>query len=229
VTQALDIIQDAYELLGVYAPGDTISAADSSRAVSVLNSLIDEWAAQNLYVYSLNALAAAVTSGTAQYTVGESGASVTAIRPDKITYGNGAASLTIGSATTPVKVVSAIEYQVLAGAAPASSQPDTLWYDTSTYPNGTLNLLPKPSANGTLTFTAWQRILSFPLQTTAYTLAVGVYEALRDNLSTKLKPYFTDSQLDPLVVEGAMTAKNALFYQSVGSRAMMTRFRGASK
>ncbi len=229
MTQALDIIQDAFELLGVYAPGDTISAADSGRALSVLNSLLDEWSAQNLYVYALNSLTAAVASGTAQYTVGEASASVTALRPDKITYGNGAASLTVGSATTPVKVVSSIEYQVLAGAAPASSLPDTLWYDTSTYPNGTLNLLPKPNVTGALTFTAWQRILSFPVQTTAYTLAVGVYEALRDNLSSKLKPYFTDSQLDPMVVESAMAAKNALVYQSVGSRAMMSRFRGASK
>lgn len=228
MTQALDLIQDSFELLGVYAPGDTISAADSFRALSVLNTLLDEWAGQNLNVYSLATLSATVFAGQSQYSVGQ-GATVAAVRPDKITYGNRAATMTIAAAATPVNVVSSIEYQVLLGTVPASSTPDTLWYDNSGYPNGFLNLLPSPALGGTLTFTAWQRILSFPVQTTAYTLAVGVYEALRDNLALRLKPYFTDSQLDPGVMEGAMTSRAAMFYQSVSSRAMMNRFRGAAK
>lgn len=223
MTAATDLIQDALEMLGVYGPGDTISAADLGRVHFILNSMLDEWAAETIFVYQLASLSAAVVSGTAQYTIAESGATVTAPRPNRIAYGNAAATFTVGDTTTPVNVVSAIEFQSLQAYAPSPGTPDTLYYQPS-YPQGFLNLLPMPNAAGTLAFSAWQPVSSFPELSTEVNFAVGALDAVRDNLAVASKPYFRDSQIDPIVVQRAAEAKDFLRYQGLNSRATMGRF-----
>lgn len=223
MTTATDLIQDALEMLGVYGPGDTVTSADAARCLFVLNAMLDEFASQNIFVYSLESLTVDVVSGTAQYTIGENGATVTAPRPGRIAYGDAAATITIAEASTPVNVVSAIEYQSLLAYAPPPGTPDTLWYNP-TYPLGQLNLLPTPSAVGTLAFTAWQRLASFANLETAANLAVGVLDALRDNLAVAAKTYFRDAQIDPIIIQRAMLSKDFLRYQGLSSRAMMNRF-----
>jgi hypothetical protein len=222
-TSAQDLIQDALEMLGIYSPGDSISAADSARTLFILNSMLDEWAGETIFVYQTVALTGPIASGTAQYTIAEAGATVTAPRPNRIAYGNGAASVTVGSTTTPVNVVSAIEYQSLSAYSPAPGTPDTLYYQPS-YPQGLLNLLPTPNAAGTLTFAAWQPVISFPELSTEVTFAVGGLDAVRDNLAVAAKTYFRDAQIDPLILQRAAEAKDFLRYQGINSRATMGRF-----
>jgi hypothetical protein len=219
---AADIIRDALEAIGVYSPGDSITAADNGRALSLLNAMLDQWAAQTIFVYSVVSLTCPVVQGISQYTISESGVNVTAPRPDRIAYGPGAATITVGTTATSVNVVSAIEYQSLQAYGNDQGTPDTLWYNP-TYPRGTLNLLPTPSAAGTLTFAAWQRLFSFTEEADV-TLAVGVLDALRDNLAVEAKPYFTDSQINPILIQSAATSKDFLRYQSLNSRASMNRF-----
>lgn len=224
-TTAQDLIQDALEMLGIYSPGETISTADSARCLFVLNSLLDELAAMNIFVYALTPTTVTIASGTSAYTIGPSNTpAVVAARPDKITMGPGAASITVGGTASPVNVVSSIEFQALSAANPTSGTPDTLWYNP-TYPQGTLNVLPAPSANGTLNFTAWKRIVSFPdLSETSFTLALGVLDGVRDNLAVAAKTYFRDAQIDPVIIQRAMASRDFLRYQGQTSRAMFNRF-----
>lgn len=223
MTTANDVIQDALEMLGIYGPGDTVSNADQSRMFFLLNAMLDEWAAQNIFPQQLISLTATLVATQAAYTIGASGASITAARPNQITYGQSAASVTMSASTSKVSVVSAVEYQALLAYAPAAGRTNTAWYNP-TYPNGTLTLLPTPNAVGTLTFEAWYRLVSFANPTDVYSLAVGVLDALRDNLAVSAKTYFTNSPLDPVVVLRAATAKDFLRYQSQTSRAMFNRF-----
>lgn len=224
MTTALDLIQDAMEMLGIYAPGETISTADAARCLFVLNALIDELAAAHIFLYALNTQSVTLAQGTAVYSIGPSNApNIVAARPDKITRGPGAASVTISGTTSPVNVVSSIEYQAYLAANPASGTPDTLWYNP-TYPQGSLTLLPTPSATGTLSFTAWQRIAAFAGLTNGFTLAPGVLDGLRDNLAVSAKTYFRDAALDPIIIQRAMASRDWLRYQGQTSRAMFNRF-----
>lgn len=134
------------------------------------------------------------------------------------------ASAFVGSVIgSPVNVLSAIEFQSLAAYTPVPGLPDTLWYNPA-YPAGTLNILPSPSAVYNLAFTAWLRITSFPTLTTAYALAVGVLDSLRDSLAVAAKTYFTSAQLDPIIGVRAAASKDFLRYQSIVSRATLNRF-----
>lgn len=309
MTTARDLIQDALEMLGVFSPGENLDAADAARSLLVLNALMDELAAENIFVNSVNQINLGLTIAKPTYTVGSIGADVTASRPYTIAYGedaanvsspgrgsgyeindtgiisvgssnatyiitaivpggavagysltnNGTAYSTNAAATTatggpqpgegtgfqlsitasggaitastfvgsvigaPVQVVSMIEFQSLAAYTPSAGQPNTLYYRPS-FPLGLLNLLPTPNAALTLSFQAWQRILNFPTLDTSFSLAVGVYDALRQNLAASVKTYFRDAQIDPMIIQAAAASRAFLRYQSINSRALMNRF-----
>ena len=221
---ASDIVQDVLEMLGVYSPGETVSSADAARVLSVLNAHLDELAAQNIFVNQIAAVTgAALTAGKSIYTIGPTGADITAARPERIVYGAGAASVTVASAVTPVRVVSSIEFQSLAAYVPAAGLPDTLWYNP-TYPLGTVTLLPVPANSGTFSFNPWVVLSFFSTLSTSATLTTGVLDALRIGVAVKAKSYFRDAQLDPVIAASSAEAKDFLRYQSQTSRAMFKRF-----
>lgn len=94
MTTARDLIQDALEMLGVVAPGETIDAADIDRMLIVLNDLLDELAGENIFVNGQTTLTTPLTATKPNYTIGQSGTpSVAAPRPLAITYGQSAAAL----------------------------------------------------------------------------------------------------------------------------------------
>jgi hypothetical protein len=225
---AQDIIQDALEDLGIYGPGDTISAADQDRSLFLLNSLLDEWAAQNLFAYTLNSTPMSLLAGMNRYTIGP-GAQINVPRPDRITYGPGAASLVVTDvtgkviSTTPVDVVSAVEFQALQSYAAPTGLTDTMYYQPA-YPLGIINVMPVPNVYGKITFAAWQRLPNFTDPYAEVVFAPGAQDAIRYNLAVYAKPYFTSSQLDPLIMGQAATTKGFLHYQSLNSRAMLNRF-----
>ena len=228
MTAAMDIIQASLEMIKVYMPGETVSQADAARCFDMLNVMLDEWAARQTFVYNANTLT--VTIGPAQptYTIGNATASNTSARPQQITYGPNAASVTVAGVTTPVNVVSSLEYQELLSNAPPPGTPDTLFY-APRYPQGFLNLLPTPLVVGTLSFQAWYRLTSFATPTQSYTFAVGVQDALRDNLAVEATAYFKDAPLDQAIAMRAAGGQDFLRYNGQTSRAMLNRFTLSTK
>lgn len=79
-----DIGTDALRRLGVYDAVETITAADSALCLTVLNQILDQMAAENLYIYDPNTRTTfTITSGTQEYAVG-TGQVVNRARPDII-------------------------------------------------------------------------------------------------------------------------------------------------
>ena len=221
---AQDLVQDALEMLGIYAPGETMSSADAARGLSSLNIIIDEFASQQLFIYQFVPVSFETIIKNPMYGIGQgAGATVNTARPSQVVTGEQEASITISGTKTEINVVSAIEFKSLAGYAPAAGTPDTLWYNP-TYPNGTVNLLPTPTAVGTVLFNAWEILQSFANLDTKASLAVGVQEVLTDMLAVKLKSYFSEGVLNQVVAARAMGARDILRYQSMKSRATFNRY-----
>lgn len=219
MTTATDVAQDSLEKLGIYAPGETIAAADASRCLTVLNDMLDHWADEYLSAYSLIPTTIALVIGQSSYTIGTiAGTSINQQRPTKVNFGPGAALL----GAVPINVVSAVEWQAIQGLATQSGTPDTLFYDPQ-YPIGVLNVAPKPVAGGNLVFQAWTPLRSFPDLTTSYTLAAGVDEALKTNLAVVLQSYFSGANLSPMVVAAATLAKQSLRHSNSPSKAYIGR------
>ena len=70
---ALDVITDAFELLGIYSPGDSISSADLNRGLSVLNDMMDVWSNESLACFDWVTQTFTMVPGQYQYTVGPGG------------------------------------------------------------------------------------------------------------------------------------------------------------
>lgn len=308
-TTARDLIQDAMEMLGVFSPGEENSAADADRMFFVLNALLDELAAENIFVNGMIALTVPLVVAKVKYTIGTSGADIIAPRPQTVAYGQNSAEvssadrgtnyavndtgivnvssanatyiitavaaggavagysltnngttyttnaaaatvtggpqpgkgtgfqLSITASSGPitasafvgsvigaaVQVVSMIEFQSLSAYTSTPGQPNSLWYKPS-FPLGEIDIIPAPSAILNLTFNAWFRIVNFATLDSGYTLAVGVLDALRENLAAAGKTYFRDAQIDPMILQSAAASRAFLRYQSINSRALMNRF-----
>lgn len=210
MTTAIDIITDAVEQIGVQSPGDVLSGTDAERSLIVLNNMISEWAAQNLFVFQVVSTSVSLSTGVAMYAVG---------RPWAVSYGPGMATLNPGG---PVNVVSAVEFRALAANAPVPGPPSVAWY-ALTYPVGTVTVLPTPDTAYTLTLPVWGPLNSFPDLYTDFAMPPGQAECLRDNLSVELKPYFSDAMVSPTVAQGALLSKQFLALHGLASRAMLDR------
>lgn len=223
---ALDIITDALVKLGIYAPTETPTAADVNQGLVSLNDMLDQWADEYLYVTQSVATVITLVNGTSSYTIGPGGV-INQARPQQITAGPGVANATITAVTTPIDVVTGLEWRNIYSVAPGSGTPNILYYDPQ-YPLGILHLAPTPASVGTVTFGAWLPLTEFPDEGTEFTLVPGMDDSLKTNLAVALKPYFATAQIDPLVVMQAMRGKSMLRYTNLASRSMIGRVAGGA-
>lgn len=184
--------------------------------------MIDNWASENLPIYTLTAYTITTVNGTGSYTVGLGG-TVNSARP--IAIDKQGATYTKSGTTTPIQVVSMVEWRNLESLATGTGSTgvsNTIWYDPQ-YPLGVVNVMPVPTTADTISFNAWVAASTIANLTTSATYETGAILALKKNLAIALKPYFLDTQIPPEVAMSAMESKNALRYTNITSRAMMRR------
>jgi hypothetical protein len=209
VPTALDIIQDALELIGVYGPGDSISAADSGRVLSVLNDMLDSWSNESLTCFAWSTQSFNMVSGQSQYTIGANGF-INATRPLKIMDSPGSAYLLDDQGNKYLmRVLDQISWNQQTTAAANAVLPDRLFYDPQ-FPFGIINIYPIPSVTYVCCVTVFQQLLDLASLQTTISLPPGYKRAITTNLAVAAKPYFTASQLDPDVREEARQTKGAI-------------------
>jgi len=80
----IGLIQDSLEAIGVYQPGETITAADADRGLIVLNDLLEQWSNDNLACFAFLTQSIALQNNVGQYTIGPGG-DVNGTRPLQLT------------------------------------------------------------------------------------------------------------------------------------------------
>jgi len=97
-----EIINDAYQLLGLYGIGRTISAEDSAFAVSQFNKMIKAWGTKGLHLWAKEEGVLYTTQYTSKYSIGNASTDAYAtLKSDEIvTQLNGA----LATSTTSVTV-----------------------------------------------------------------------------------------------------------------------------
>ena len=96
-----ELIQDAYQLIGQYGVGRTISAEDQAFAARILNKMVKSWQAQGLHLWSKEEGILFIADNTGEYTMGNasSAARSTLASDAVITELNGAHSASATSLT----------------------------------------------------------------------------------------------------------------------------------
>lgn len=210
MSTALDVITDAFQLLGVYGAGDTIATADQTLALQVLNDTLDVWSNESLAAFCTSTQSFQVVAGQSTYTIG-SGGQINATRPIRLIDGPGACFLRDGNNNDfPIDVVPQDVWNEIGNKTDTSNIPDTLFYDPQ-YPLGIINLFPVPSLSGyTVFLTSYQQLGDFASVSTPIAFPPGYKRALGLNLAVELKPYFADGQLDPIIIQKAAETKGIL-------------------
>lgn len=205
---ALDLITASLKRLGVISGIETPAADLAADGLDRLNSLIDTWISESLFIYASLVVDTPLVSGQATYTIGLPGGDIATPRPLWI---NSATLVLAGSPSFeyPLVTVSDDRWQAEQTKALTSAQPTHLYYNP-TYPLGTITVWPGPTgASQTLRLYLPQQLSSWPTLTTAVDLPPGYYRALRDNLAIELAPELDKTPEGPLV-QAAVEAQAAV-------------------
>lgn len=213
MTSALDLITDALEWIGSYAPGETISDPDAERCLSKLNDMLDQWSNESLSCYAYSQQSGTLIPGQQAYTIGTSGgANFPITRPLKLMSGPGAAyTIDTNGNKYQMSVVTIEEWQLIANSTNLSQSnfPDTLFYDPQ-FPLGILNFNPYPNIGYVAHWTSLLQLTDFTSLASVVTLPPGYKDALQTNLAIKIWPYFKEGMPDAWRVQEAKDAKGTV-------------------
>ncbi len=134
---AQDLINDIFSKLGVIAGDETPSAADSSRALGLINIGVDEWAGRSLLSSAQTRLNFSLTANKYSYTIGSGGDFNTAkpfdIKGAFYVVNSGTSS----AINTPMDIYLRDEYDSLPDAGASDGPPLGLFYDPGATQQGT--------------------------------------------------------------------------------------------
>ena len=193
---ANDIVTGAMELLGAYAPGESIPSSDMLMGFRRLNMMMRSWMIQPLTIPVVTRVAFPLTANKGgpgnEYTIGPGGDFDT-IRP---ATGFTSVGLLLGGTTPPVEMPRAIltddgwaGIQVKTLSSPLFT---SLYYNpTFTTGLGSINLWPIPdNALHQVVLYFAQQISEFADLTTQYIFSPGYEEAIEYNLAVRLAAPF---------------------------------------
>lgn len=202
-------IQDALELLRVFAPGEDATGPDMARGLSVLNAMLDSWSNESLTCFAWQTIGFPLVPGKSTYTIGPNGA-INQPRPLRLSDDVGAAYLLDENANKySIEVVDQMTFNLRTSAAVNANLPDTVMYDPQ-YPLGIINIWPTPSQAYTCYVSAFLPLTEFATLDTAVNFPPGYNRAISTNLAISLHPYFKDGPLNPLLMKEASDTKGAV-------------------
>jgi len=203
-----DVITTALKEIGVLAAGETATADDAADGFAMLNRLIDQKAAERLFIYTVTRTTWTIVSGTGTYTVG-TGGTVNVARPVIIEHISFQDTSTSPDTEYPLHELTENAWAALR----FKDQTDTLpvsYYYNPTFPLGTLKLWPAPTS-ATLEGVIYhpQAVTQFAGLTTSISLPPGYEEFLVTNLAVRMTSTYGRA-LDPMLLQRAREAEGII-------------------
>lgn len=192
-------INRALRLLGVIASGETPAAAESSDALEALNGMLDSWRNDKLLVYAFQDIQITLINGTATYTIGATGGTVTT---SPVTMES--AFVRQSGVDYPLTKITDAVYQSKSDKTVTSDIPSEIMFN-HTNPNSTITLYPVPTTANTLHLRVWTPLATVALSDT-FTFPPGYDDAIVYNLVLRLHPEYPSIPLNPAVIETARTS-----------------------
>ncbi len=201
MTTANTIIAAALAKLGVIGATDTVTGDDAMHCLGVLNTMVDQWALQNLVAYTNTDASATLGAGIGSLTIGPS-MQLNVARPVRIEVGSYATS---GGKDWPLSPLSEQQWNDIFDKAVTAHVPYYYWYDAGAS-TGTVYYWPKPQASVVVHHPVQQQLAQFATLTTDYALPQGYTHALAYNLALELAPDYERMPTPPI----AAAARNSL-------------------
>lgn len=210
MSTASQLISDTLQDIGALATGQTMSADDADVCLRRLNMILETWSNSRLMFPVLSEVSVTLT-GAASYTIGPSGADVTAARPIKVMH---ATVVDSGGIESPIAILTRAQWDAIGLKAVDGGPPGWIWYEAA---NTTGRVYVYPKANsGTLKLDVLSLLTSFALDDEV-TLPPGYESALRYTLGVDVCPVFgrTVSQDMRQAAAGAVRALKRTNYEPI--------------
>ena len=201
MTTALSIINRAAELIGYKDPDESLSGNDSSNFLGVLNSMVDSWNTDRLYIVSTEEVTASVSGSP--ITIG-AGASIDVARPVRVEDGS---FVRISNVDYPIRWVTQEQFNSIASKDVTGSFPEYGYYEPS-LPTGSISLWPVPASTVELHLVLMTQLSEFADIATEYDLAPGYKRALEYSLAEELA--IGRRPLDPQIARIAASARKKI-------------------
>lgn len=199
---ALDLIKSAMKKIGVYSIGEDPSADEAEDGLNSLNSMLDSWANENLFVFAKTMDSIPIPASTTSITIGPTGSYVTD-RPVKI---DASTYFQLQGVSYPIVLWGELEYNQITvkstGGIPAGIFP------LMTYPDIELTFWPVPSDPMTLVLWSNKLIRSFPDLVTDLDLPPGYQRAIEFSLAEEIAPDYEVEPPQTVVRKAAQARKN---------------------
>jgi hypothetical protein len=211
MASALDLITNAVQGIGVYAPGEPLRAEDTALGLQELNTMLDSWSNEALMTYAILEQSGLLIPGQYQYTVGTSGgASFPVQRPLGILDSPGSCYVLDSNGNRyNLEVLPRDRWNLIGNIAQVTSNfPNRLFYDPQ-FPLGVINLYPIPNQGWTLYWDSNLQLVDFANPAQQMSLPPGYQKAIQDNLRLMLWPYFKPDavRVPPVLVKLAAESK----------------------
>lgn len=227
MSTANEILRDAFEMIGQYMPGETITAADMQRGLIALNDMIDQWSNENLACFAFLTQQLPLVNNQSQYTLGPGGD--LAVRPLKIEQ---VYLIDQNGNRYNVSLRTQYDFNLLANAQVTSNLPSDAFYDPQ-FPVGILNFWPIPVAPlYTAVWTSYLRLTEFPDYATDIGFPPGYVAALKSNVAVRLCKYYgkavpADVRAEANESKGTVKRKNQINQASYFDPAIVVRPQGS--
>jgi hypothetical protein len=181
---ALDLIKRSMRLLGVYAIGEQPSSEEAQVGLTALNAMLDSLANSGQLVYAKSLDSISLSAGTAAYTVGPSGGTVS-IRPVEVLD---ECYVVQDDVSYPISLITLQQYNAL-DLKTVQGIPRLMWVQPD-MPNVTLTFWPVPDQAYTLKLWSNKVITGTLALTTTISLPPGYLRMLAYLLAEELSAEF---------------------------------------
>lgn len=218
---AQDIVYAAFTELGVKPPDQPLAAEPAAWGFDKLNRLIDTWATRRLFVYAINhntysmPTVPLVTASPQYWSIGPTGADITATRPVRIEDANVVLTQSSPYTFIPLPVINTDDFANLRVPTLTSTIPTKLYYQPA-WPNGRLFPWPFPTTlSNQLQLFTWNQIAQFTSAFDTFTLPPGYWDAIVFSLAESMLPTYPALAAAEMITEYAKRGRYAI--QSLNS------------
>jgi hypothetical protein len=203
---ARDLIKSSLKLIGVLASGENPSAEDQTDALLILNSMLDSWSTESLFIYSKTIEDFSFQASKQVYTMGSSlTADFNTSRPQKILHAAVIDQTVTPNNEIPIEIITFDQWASLRLKTTSSTYATKLYVDYQ-FPLVNLNFYPVPTNTNGLRLYSWKPVSQIATANSTISLPPGYDMALKYNLAVVLAPEY-GKQLMPEVAEIAATSK----------------------
>ena|SRR5579864_7876426 len=183
--KALDLISSSMRLIGALASGEVPTGAEASDALTVLNQMLDTWAAERLMVFTITIQEFPLTVNQQVYTYG-TGGNFNSPRPARI---DRASIVSLQNPAQPLELpidyYTNWDWQQVPVKNIQTTLPQAV-YDDQAFPFRNLSFWPIPTVAVNTRLYVWTALSQYASLTTDNTYPPGYLEALRYNLAVRL-------------------------------------------